>query len=288
MLGYLSHANRVIKQISPFVTTWTTFDPNTTIELPLDAVFDGPYDFIVDWGDNTQSHITWYEDRAHVYSNPGTYTVTINGTLKSWSFSKYGVSKDYIVSVESFGNVGIEELDFGNCYNLYSITGSIPETVTDMTQCFGYCTSLSNISTNLFERCSQVSSLQSCFSGCTSITSIPNGFFDNCVNVTNFQAIFYGCSLIVAIPSGLFDNCVNVTDFSYCFGELPFMESIPINLFDNCTEVTTFEECFKNCTSITSAVPTLWTRTNPTPIGTNCFTNCTNAANYADIPAGWK
>jgi hypothetical protein len=54
--------------------------------------------------------------------------------------------------------------------------------------------------------------------------------------------------------------------------------------------VTNFSYTFQGCTAITSAVPELWDTTKwpSTRFRDRCFYNCTNAANYADIPVGWK
>jgi hypothetical protein len=54
--------------------------------------------------------------------------------------------------------------------------------------------------------------------------------------------------------------------------------------------VTDFRFTFRNCTAITSAVPELWDTVKWPNVTAyeSCFLNCTNAANYANIPAGWK
>jgi hypothetical protein len=65
-----------------FITTWKTNNAGTSganqITIPL---FNGAtYNFTVDWGDNSESTITAWNDSdlTHTYSSPGTYTVTIS------------------------------------------------------------------------------------------------------------------------------------------------------------------------------------------------------------------
>lgn len=109
----------------------------------------------------------------------------------------------------------------------------------------------------------RIRDIAAAFRDCTSLTYIPVGLFDNCPNVTDFGVAFYGCTSLAAIPAGLFDNCPNVTNFN---------------------------NTFYGCTAITSDVPELWDTSKWPNVRyhESCFFNCTNAANYADIPEGWK
>jgi len=83
-----------------FITVWNT-DPEpfywfegvyapatseTTLILPL--VEEGTYDFSVSWGDGTSSTITSPSDAdaVHEYSEPGEYTVVMEGTIEGWAF----------------------------------------------------------------------------------------------------------------------------------------------------------------------------------------------------------
>ncbi len=61
-----------------------------TFVLPL--VDDGSIDFNVDWGDDSTSNITAYDDAAvtHVYDATGTYTVKLAGTIRGWKFNNGG------------------------------------------------------------------------------------------------------------------------------------------------------------------------------------------------------
>ena len=120
------------------------------------------------------------------------------------------------------------------------------------------------------------------------LLSVDTSFPKN--RIANFIVTFRYCTSLSSIPAGLFDNCQNVTSFGGTFQGCTSLSSIPAGLFDNCSNVTKFSSTFSGCTAITSAVPELW-NTEKWPNVTDhasCFRDCTNAANYADIPEGWK
>lgn len=110
---------------------------------------------------------------------------------------------------------------------------------------------------------SRIADFSNAFIHCTSLTSIPAGLFDNCTAVTRFDNTFSGCTSLAAIPAGLFDNCTAVKDF---------------------------DGTFWGCDAIANAVPELWDTGKWPNVASyvRCFHNCTSAANYADIPEGWK
>ena len=99
-----------------FITTW---DPSKTstgssaanqVRLPLEP--NGTYNFIVDWGDQTGSVITsWNQaEVTHTYANPGNapFTITVfdtNGSvLDGWRFNNSG-DRLKILTVEQWGKV---------------------------------------------------------------------------------------------------------------------------------------------------------------------------------------
>ncbi|MFN8126256.1 MAG: BspA family leucine-rich repeat surface protein [Candidatus Nanopelagicales bacterium] len=99
-----------------FATTWDTThtrDDGTgenRIKLPL--LLDGTYDFVVAWGDGRVSHIissdvtVGGEGIRHVYETPGTYHVTMTGTIRGWNLN-HGVAgsgeREKLVDVSSWG-----------------------------------------------------------------------------------------------------------------------------------------------------------------------------------------
>ena len=120
---------------APFITTWKTDNPggseDNQITLPL--VADGTYDFTVDWGDGTSDRISAWDDPAltHSYPLPGTYTVTITGTISGWQFLESWTQETTgdsrkLMSVESWG-----PLAFGPTEGQFVITSNLVITADD-------------------------------------------------------------------------------------------------------------------------------------------------------------
>ena len=92
----------------PFVSTWKTDNlssgSSTATQVKLPLIYTGTYNFVVDWGDNTTSTITTYNQAAvtHTYSVAGTYQIKINGVCKGWRFD-YGGDRSKILSVQQWG-----------------------------------------------------------------------------------------------------------------------------------------------------------------------------------------
>ncbi len=72
-----------------FVSKWRVSE-GEQIALPL--VENGNYDFVVNWGDGTKSHITSWDqsDKYHTYAKAGVKTISIIGTIEGWSFGSQG------------------------------------------------------------------------------------------------------------------------------------------------------------------------------------------------------
>lgn len=89
-----------------FVSTWKTDNAGVSganqIKLPL--VASGTYNFTVDWGDGNEDTITSWNQAAktHTYAVPGTYTVTIRGTITGWSFN-YAEDTAKITGISKWG-----------------------------------------------------------------------------------------------------------------------------------------------------------------------------------------
>lgn len=79
-----------------FISTWDTRNTSSgssdanSVALPLRS--DGSYNFTVNWGDNSSSTITAYNDPAvtHAYATPGTYVITITGQITGFAFQDGG------------------------------------------------------------------------------------------------------------------------------------------------------------------------------------------------------
>lgn len=151
-----------------FRTTWNS-GSNGQITLPL--VIGGNYDFIVDWGDGTQSLInTWDSPQTtHTYSNLNTnYIVDISGTIEGWSFQSNPTSSRKLLNVLSWGQFkfGNTPGHFFNCAYLdLSIVVDYPDLTGQLT-------------------------LNSSFLGCSTLTTINNGNLWDTSSVVTFKNMF--------------------------------------------------------------------------------------------------
>ncbi len=273
-----------------FESTWKTNNAGPTednqIKLPLEV--DGTYDFIVDWGDESEDHITVYNqaETTHTYTSEGTYTVKITGTINGWRFNDSG-NKLKILTIESWGELllGNNNGYFYGCSNL-NITATDELDINVMTtfeNAFNGCSSLTAIQSGLFVGNSNIISFASCYFGCGTLINISSGLFNDNTAVTDFAHCFGGCSIITSIPSGLFDNNILVTDFDGIFDLCVALTSIPTNLFDYCPLVTTFRYAFGDCYALTSIPSGLFVNNSDVLTFYGCFQLC---GLITSIPSG--
>lgn len=122
-----------------FISTWRVQDENNrTIVLPLPAGLK--YNFIVEWGDDSQSHINSANDQSatNVYQEAGVYEIVIYGVMEAWSFETKPQSKDMLLTVSSLGDVNWKNLAgaFWQCTNLTAVSGGDTSEVTSMANMF--------------------------------------------------------------------------------------------------------------------------------------------------------
>jgi surface protein len=201
--------------ISSFISVWVTTTSNESIMLPYETT--GSYSGTIDWGDGNVL-VNSYANRAHTYTNPGTYTITINGTLIGWSFYVNPISNLKIYEILQWGclRLGNSGGYFYNCVNL----------------------SLSNV-TDILDL-SNTNNLSLMFALCNNISTIPFINSWNTSNVTDMTNTFLECYIFdddisnwdvsnVTIMAGMFDNATifnqpigvwdvsSVTEISYMF-----------------------------------------------------------------------
>ncbi|MBN2802929.1 MAG: BspA family leucine-rich repeat surface protein [Deltaproteobacteria bacterium] len=132
-----------------FISVWKTDNPGTSddnqITLPLAS--NGNYDFTVDWGDNTEDLIYVGMDLAktHIYAKPGTYTVSITGSLSGWSFNNSG-DKEKIIEIKNWGPLSFGDTtgQFFGCANLNITAKDQPDLskTKSLSNAFKLCNSL--------------------------------------------------------------------------------------------------------------------------------------------------
>lgn len=122
-----------------FISTWQVRDTdNRTIVLPLPAGHN--YNFTVEWGDGSHSHVNSDDDPSatNVYQEVGTYEVVIHGVMEAWSFEEKPQSRDMLLTVSSLGDVNWKSLAgaFWQCKNLTAVSGGDTSEVTSMVNTF--------------------------------------------------------------------------------------------------------------------------------------------------------
>ena len=217
------------RKYTPFVSTWKTDNlssgSSTATQVKLPLISTGSYNFVVEWGDGTQSTITaWNQAQVtKTYSVAGTYQITIKGKCIGWVFNNTG-DRLKILSVQQWGsfNLGTNQgAYFSGCANL-NLSG-----VTD----------LLNLKTT--------TSLYAIFSGCSSLTTIGRlSEWDVSAIVTMAHA-FFQCTLFNQDISTW--NTSSVTDMSRMFQlNLAFNQNIGSW---NVSNVTSFSHMFNTATA---------------------------------------
>jgi surface protein len=154
--------------ISSFISVWVTTTSNESIILPYETT--GSYSGTIDWGDGNVS-VNTYANRAHTYTTPGTYTITITGTLIGWSFLVNPISCFKIYEVLQWGclRLGNSGGYFSSCDNL------VLSNVNDVLDLSGTFT------------------LEYMFANHISLTSIQNINSWDLSNITDTSYMFSGC-----------------------------------------------------------------------------------------------
>ena len=183
------HSNTSDKPDENFVSIWETTSGSESIVLPL--ISGGSYNFTVDWGDGgSKDTITAYDDSAvtHTYTNAGTYTVEIQGTITGWKFNNGG-SKTKIKKILSFGllNISTNSAFYGCSALEISATNAPIISSTDLTNMFLNCSSITQIGLNC--NVSNVTNMTNMFRGSTFNQDIGNWDTSSLANVESmFQS----------------------------------------------------------------------------------------------------
>ena len=205
---------------TPFVSTWKTDNissgSSTATQVKLPLVSTGSYNFVVEWGDGTQSTITaWNQAQVtKTYTVAGTYQITIKGKCNGWRFNNNG-DRLKILSVQQWGT----SLKFGttegnyfygcNNLNLSSVTDTPVLTgVLNMSNCFSACYALTTINKIGEWACSNVTNMSYMFSQSTNFNQDIGAW--NTSKVTNMSYMFQATNFNQNIGSWNTSNVTNM------------------------------------------------------------------------------
>jgi len=153
-----------------FVTIWKTEVAEEEIIVGTNDELDLTYDYTIDWGDGTIEDLT-EGNPSHIYSNPGTYTVAINGQFPSIRIDKNLFDFEPVttlISIEQWGAIQWENLEsaFHNCFKMQYNATDAPN-LTQITSLW-----------NMFRQ----------------VETFSGGNLNNwdVSNITNMQAVFLG------------------------------------------------------------------------------------------------
>ncbi len=190
VLGESPAVSSISKISNPFISTWRTLVQSESVSLPLPPGYT--YDFEVKWGDGHRGTVKSAIDpeATHVYDQPGTYTVTIEGTMEAFSMITSTDPKGnpiisptatQLIEVVDLGDVGWRSLNgaFAGCTNLTSVAGGVTTNVTDMSYLFYDTPSLITVDASTWD-VSQAAGSSNVFD------QLPNGFSLTCSQATLF------------------------------------------------------------------------------------------------------
>lgn len=140
-----------------------------------------------------------------------------------------------------------------------------------------------------------VTSLVSAFAFNDIMKSTPKAIYAN--NITNLYQCFLGQNIyngkdqgVSRISDELFKYCPNVENIGYLFYGTP-IDRIPENIFEPfAKKIKRAEYCFYSCNEFVGNVPDIWNKQKYPNVSQHEYYagNCKQAANYNEIPEGWK
>jgi surface protein len=254
----------------PFISNWDTTSFIETITLPYEPT--GFYYGTIDWGDGVITDNT-YLNRSHTYFTPGSYTITITGTLVGWSFNNSG-DRLKIKGVSQWGCLQLGNLgfNFAGCNNLIltSVSDTLNLTGTNnLKSLFYFCSSITTINNLNDWDVSDVTDMSNMFNFCSSFNQ-PLDSWD-VSNVTNMSQMFRVTSFNQNI--GTWDVS-NVTNMSLMFQNCPFNNNGSPSISGwSTSNVTNMSQMFYNTTPFNQPIGS-WNTSNVTNMS-GMFRNAT-------------
>ena len=265
-----------------FITTWKTTTSNESITIPT---YPGEiYNYSVNWGDgNTFSGYTG--NATHIYSDAGTYTVSISGNFARIYFNNVATDRMKIQSIEQWGTQAWTSMNgaFAGAGNLVSNATDMPDLslVTDMYGMFAYARKFNGDSAMGNWNVASVTNMYGMFAGTSVFNAEIKGW--NVGNVTTMENMFYGATLFNRNLSDW--NVSNVTNMKFMFATAMKFNGIITNW--DVSNVTDMNSMFYHANSFDQNLGN-WNVSNVTNMN-NMFKNVIlSTANYDSILMGWS
>jgi surface protein len=242
------------------VLVMATTAPAETVTIPCQNV--GTFNAEIDWGDDSTSTITTYNDvdLAHQYADAGDHTIRISGSFPNIYFANTG-DKLKLKEIIQLGKTGLTRMDaaFRGCSNLTALGGGAVDTsaVTTMKWAFLSCSSLASVNTRGW----------------------------NTANVTSFESLFQ-TSAIVTPPATERWNTAKATTIAYMLNGCTSMTTAPDTSGWDTSKVTTMAGMFAGCASMATAPDTSGWDTGLVTLMSAVFDNCASMATAPDV-SGW-
>jgi surface protein len=301
--GGLSYTRQLIRTTptppSEFISVWDTTlgDGSNVIVLPF--IPEGNYNCSINWGDGSlseraDSNKGGFSQPSHTYATPGTYTITITGTVEGWSFGydpNAGGSFDgppipnSQEKLTSITNVGpLKLVDYGSyfvgCSNLTTIGGTFDLTgITTLGSMFANCTSLTSVNGIGSWDVSSVTDMSYMFAYATSMTFTSEHISEwNVSSVTDMSYMFQGAEAFNQ-PLNLWDVS-SVTNMEGMLSELPLFNQT-LNSW-NTSAVTNMSSLFNSSTSFNGNISN-WNTSAVTSMNSMFY----NATSFNQDISGW-
>jgi hypothetical protein len=265
----------------------TTAYPYNLYTIGIPIATDG-YD--VDFGDGQKAtNVVSSSDGLyrHVYSNPGTYTVTItnlkpnidvreeNGNISIYAsaiISAFAARNDKKDTLNLFKRCLVSIDDWGTMTTSYTYNGVKYYTNMYYDSIFGFydCERLEKLPENHIEIFNNGYWLNDhthpmyihwLFAKCPKL-QLPNDLFKNIMSMFDPSSQWTNYGLLEGngfetIPEDLFVDCTEQLSFNNMFKDCKNLTSIPKGLFQNCYKMLNLNYCFSGCTSLTGETPTV-------------------------------
>ena len=274
-------------------------------QYKLPTLATGNYDFMVYWGDNSNDHITEWDqsETLHTYDVSAVYTVNIVGTFEGMQFAastdrkkliKFNQdgaglkwtegSRFYSIDNCEFLNFKADIVDTTNM-NLFlqSIDFPIPinldvrsikvDQCTNLSRMFYRCDNLITIDMSGWDT-ANVTTMEEMFTNCSDLVELDLTHFDT-ANVTNMGSMLRELDVSILDLSN-FDTG-EVTDMSYMFHNSTLLSSLDISGW-NTSKVTDMTYMFQNI-----AVSELDINHFDVSIVTSFFSTLRNLSNLTEL-----